>query len=62
MSQVAALRTEKKGEQTEKMLIILSKGSMDMVYPALMIATTAATMGNDVYLIFSFWGLQSVSK
>ena len=62
MSQVAALRTEKKGEQTEKMLIILSKGSMDMVYPALMIATTAATMGKEVHMFFTFWGLQSVSK
>ena len=44
------------------MLIILSKGTMDMVYPALMIATTAATMGKEVHMFFTFWGLNAVSK
>jgi peroxiredoxin family protein len=62
MAQVAQLRTEEKGEQTERMLIILSKGTMDMVYPALMIATTAATMGKEVHMFFTFWGLNAVSK
>ena len=62
MAQVAQLRTEEKGEQTDRMLIILSKGTMDMVYPALMIATTAATMGKEVHMFFTFWGLSAVSK
>ena len=62
MSQVTSLRTEEEEEQTERMLIILSKGSMDMAYPALMIATTAATMGKEVHMFFTFWGLQAVSK
>ena len=62
MSQVRAARTEEESEQAERMLIILSKGSMDMVYPALMIATTAATMGKEVHMFFTFWGLQAVSK
>lgn len=62
MAQVTQLRTEKKAEQTDKLLIILSKGSMDMVYPALMIANTAATMGKEVHMFFTFWGLGAVSK
>jgi peroxiredoxin family protein len=62
MAQVTQLKTEEKGEQAERMLIILSKGTMDMVYPALMIATTAATMGKDVHMFFTFWGLNAVSK
>jgi len=62
MAQVSQLKTEEKGEQTERMLIILSKGTMDMVYPALMIATTAATMGKEVHMFFTFWGLNAVSK
>ncbi|HXX72089.1 MAG TPA: DsrE/DsrF/DrsH-like family protein [Candidatus Acidoferrales bacterium] len=62
MAQVTQLKTEEKGEQTERMLIILSKGTMDMVYPALMIATTAATMGKEVHMFFTFWGLSAISK
>lgn len=62
MAQIAELRTAEKGEQSEKLLLILSKGSMDMVYPALMIANTAATMGKEVHMFFTFWGLNAVSK
>ncbi len=62
MAQIAQQKTAEKGEQTERMLIILSKGTMDMVYPALMIATTAATMGKEVHMFFTFWGLNAVSK
>lgn len=62
MSQVTQLKTEEKSKQSDRMMIILSKGTMDMVYPALMIATTAATMGKDVHMFFTFWGLQAVSK
>jgi len=62
LTQVTQLRNEEKGEQTERMLIILSKGTMDMVYPALMIATTAATMGKEVHMFFTFWGLNAVNK
>jgi peroxiredoxin family protein len=56
------MRTEEKGEQTSRLLIILSKGTMDMVYPALMIATTGATMGKEVHMFFTFWGLNAVNK
>ena len=33
-----------------------------MAYPVLMTATKAATMGNEVHMFFTFWGLQAVSK
>lgn len=62
MTQITQLKTEEKGEQASKLLIVLSKGTMDMVYPALMIATTAATMGKEVHMFFTFWGLQAVNK
>ena len=62
MAQATQLRTAEKTEQTERLLIILSKGTMDMVYPALMIANTAATMGKEVHMFFTFWGLNAVSK
>ena len=62
MAQATQMRTEEKAEQTSRLLIILSKGTMDMVYPALMIATTAATMGKEVHMFFTFWGLNAVNK
>jgi peroxiredoxin family protein len=62
LAQVTQLRTEAKAEQTERLLIILSKGTMDMVYPALMIANTAATMGKEVHMFFTFWGLNAVNR
>jgi peroxiredoxin family protein len=56
------LKTEEKGEQTGRLLIILSKGTMDMVAPALMIATTGATMGKEVHMFFTFWGMNAINK
>ncbi len=62
MAQATALKTDERTEQTSRLLIILSKGTMDMVYPALMIATTAAAMGREVHMFFTFWGLNAVNK
>lgn len=46
--------------QTERLCIILSKGTLDMAYPAFMIAQTAAAMGREVHVFFTFWGLQAI--
>ncbi len=45
-----------------KECIILSKGSLDMVYPAFMIGTTAAAMGSEVHIFFTFWGLNVLDR
>ncbi len=45
-----------------KLCIILSKGSLDMVYPAFMLATTGATMGMEIHVFFTFWGMEAISK
>ena len=42
--------------------IILSKGSLDMVYPALILANGARQSGIDATLFFTFWGLDAVTK
>ena len=46
----------------DKVCIIVSKGSLDMVYPAFMLANTAATMGSEVHLFFTFWGLNVLNR
>jgi len=45
MSQVVTFKEEKKTQEVAKLSIILSKGSLDMAYPAFMLANAAAAMG-----------------
>ncbi len=45
-----------------RLVIICSKGSLDMAYPPMMLATTAAAMGMDVHLYFTFWGMNMITK
>lgn len=45
-----------------KLVIVCSKGSLDMAYPPLMLATTAAAMGMEVHLYFTFWGMNMITK
>ncbi len=49
-------------QKRNKLVIICSKGSLDMAYPPLMLATTAAAMGMDVHLYFTFWGINMITK
>ena len=46
----------------KKMTIIASKGALDMAYPPLILATTAAAMDVDVSIFFTFYGLEIIKK
>ena len=48
--------------QPKKMAIIASKGTLDMAYPPLILATTAAALGYEVKIFFTFYGLQLLRK
>ncbi len=45
-----------------RLVIVCSKGSLDMAYPPLMLATTGAAMGMEVDLYFTFWGMNMINK
>lgn len=47
---------------TKKMAIIASKGALDMAYPPFILASTAASLGWDVQIFFTFYGLQLLRK
>lgn len=49
-------------EKRNKLVIVCSKGSLDMAYPPLMLATTGAAMGMEVHLYFTFWGINMLRK
>ncbi len=46
----------------KKMTIIASKGTLDMAYPPLILATTAAAMDFDVTIFFTFYGLELLKR
>jgi peroxiredoxin family protein len=46
----------------KKLTIIASKGALDMAYPPLILATTAAAMDVDVTIFFTFYGLEIIKK
>ena len=46
----------------KKMAIIASKGTLDMAYPPLLLASTAAAMDVDVQIFFTFYGLDIINK
>jgi len=46
----------------EKVSIIISKGSLDGIYPALIMANGARAEGIDANLFFTFFGLDAVHK
>jgi len=49
-------------EETRKVAIICSKGSLDMAYPGLIMANAARMMGIDAMLFFTFWGLDIITE
>lgn len=50
------------GEQTKRLAMVASKGTLDQAYPPLILATTAAAMGWEVGIFFTFYGLDIIHK
>ena len=49
-------------EAAQKLAIVASKGSLDMVYPVLILANGARMSGIDVDIFCTFWGLDLITK
>jgi len=47
---------------TKSMSLIVTKGSLDWAYPPFILATTAAAMGLNVTMFFTFYGLSLLKK
>jgi peroxiredoxin family protein len=56
-AELAELKTAVE-EGPKKMVIIATKGTLDMAYPPLILASTAAAFGYDVTVFHTFWGLE----
>jgi len=49
-------------EELEKCSLVICSGDMDKVMAAFIIATTAASMGRETNMFFTFWGLKAIQK
>ena len=52
----------KRDAPTKKAAIIASKGTLDFAYPPLILATTAAAIGMETHVFFTFYGLNIIRK
>lgn len=50
------------GETPKRLALIVSKGTLDMAYPPLMLATTATSLGWEAGIFFTFYGLDILHK
>lgn len=48
--------------KTPRMTIIATKGTLDWAYPPFILSTTAAALGWEVSIFFTFYGLQLLRK
>ncbi len=53
---------EMKAGKTPSMTIIATKGTLDWAYPPFILASTAAALGWNVSIFFTFYGLQLLRK
>ena len=57
-----AEKEREKAEKPKKMALISTKGTLDWAYPPLILATTAAALGWEVGIFFTFYGLNIIHK
>ena len=50
------------GDTDRKICFVCSKGTLDMAYPALIMANGALSEGIETHIFFTFWGLDMITK
>lgn len=53
---------QREADHVSSMTIIATKGTLDMAYPPFILASTAAALGWDVQIFFTFYGLSLLKK
>ncbi|CCQ73229.1 DsrE/DsrF/DrsH-like family protein [Magnetospira sp. QH-2] len=56
------LMQQREAERVPRLSIIATKGTLDMAYPPFILASTAAAIGWDVSVFFTFYGLELLRK
>lgn len=58
---MAELKAKEK-RRTKRMALIATKGTLDFAYPPLILASTAASLGWEAGVFFTFYGLNIIKK
>src|SRR5574340_573964 len=61
-AKLEARLAEIKAAKTPSMCIIATKGTLDWAYPPFILSSTAAALGWDVSIFFTFYGLELLKK
>lgn len=56
------LQKEQEAAHTPSMAIVATKGTLDWAYPPFILSTTAAALGWNVSIFFSFYGLELLRR
>jgi len=49
-------------DEERKIAFVCSKGTLDMAYPALIMASGALEQGVETHIFFTFWGMDMINK
>jgi peroxiredoxin family protein len=58
----AAEAVESPAPAAKRLVIVLTKATIDEAYPAFILATTGAATGMEVDIYFTFWGMKLLDK
>ncbi len=61
-SEAEAAETPSPAPTAKRLVIVLTKATLDDVYPAFILANTGAASGMEVDLYFTFWGMKLLDK
>lgn len=62
VEELMAIQAAEKAAKPKKLAIIATKGTLDWAYPPLILATTAASLGWEAGIFFTFYGLNILKK
>ena len=62
VDELLAIREAERAARPKKLAIIATKGTLDWAYPPLILATTAASLGWEAGIFFTFYGLNILKK
>jgi peroxiredoxin family protein len=62
MDEYMAEKAAEEEARQRKMVIVATKGTLDWAYPPLIMASTAAALGWEVGIFFTFYGLNIIHK
>ncbi len=62
VEELLAIKEAERAAKPKKLAIIATKGTLDWAYPPLILATTAASLGWEAGIFFTFYGLSILKK